>query len=198
MRPLADLIRESQKNERLHAIQGNEWYGWWTGQLVDSTQVFAGFIGRSMHYAEAQRQQMTHSELAKCRVGKPILHLALFDASGQFKEIQTRPDPLTLDPKISTLNWVGPEFDVAEMEEYLTIELGVVQRAPIYVYPFAIPEIELKLESLLSTQAEFLDNPSDYDEEEQESIREWIVEGHCELYFGNDYFLNSDGEVTSS
>ena len=64
--------------------------------------------------------------------------------------------------------------------------------------PVSIPEIGVELHPLLDTQAGFLDDPDDYDQDEQESIRAWIDEGCSELLYGNDYFLGGDGEVTSS
>lgn len=196
MQPLADLIREALKGERLYAVQGNDWYGWWAGRLPDGRQVLAAFGGRSVYYS--RWHQMTHPELADPNAGAPTLYLALFDRAGRLREVRTRPDPLKIDPKAKALNGVGPEFDAAELEAYLAGEFGGFERATIRVYPFTIPEIGLQLHPLLSSHEGFLDDPTDYDEEEQESIREWITEGCSELLYGNDYFLGGDGEVTSS
>jgi hypothetical protein len=196
VQPLADLIREVLKGDRPYAVQGNDWYGWWAGRLPDGRQVFAGFGGRTVYYS--RWHQMTHPELADPNAGNPTLYLALFSTDGRLLEVQTRTDPLNIDPKARARNGVGPEFDVAELEAYLAGEFGGFERAAIRVRPFTIPEIGVQLHPLLDTQADFLDDPSDYDEEEQESIRAWIEEGCSELLYGNDYFLGGDGDVTSS
>ena len=196
MQPLADLICEMLKGERLYAVQGNDWYGWWVGRLLDGRQVFAAFGGRSVYYS--RWHQMTHPELADPNAGKPMIYLAMFGGDGRLLEVQTRPDPLRIDPKTKAQNGVGPEFDAAELEAYLAGEFGGFERAAIKVRPFIIPEIGVQLNPLLSTQAAFLDDPAEYDEEEQESIRAWIEEGCSELLYGNDYFLGGDGEVASS
>jgi hypothetical protein len=142
---------------------------------------------------------MTHPELANPNARSPTLHVAVFDPAGQLREVLTRPDPLKINPTATAARaGVGPEFDAAELEAYLAREFGGFERATIRVRPFAIPEIGVELNPLLSTQAGFLDDPTDYDEEEQESIREWIEEGCGALLYGNDYFLGGDGEVTSS
>jgi hypothetical protein len=36
------------KGERLYAVQGNDWYGWWVGRLPDGRQVFTAFGGRGV------------------------------------------------------------------------------------------------------------------------------------------------------
>jgi hypothetical protein len=142
---------------------------------------------------------MTHPELASPNAQSPTLYLAVFDPAGQLREVLTRPDPLRIKPKATAARGgVGPEFDASELEAYLAREFGGFERATIRVRPFAIPELGVELNPLLSTQAGFLDDPTDYDEEEQESIREWIEEGCSALLYGNDYFLGGDGEVTSS
>jgi hypothetical protein len=196
VQPLADLIREVLKGDRLYAVQGNDWYGWWAGRLSDGRQVFAAFGGRSVYYSRWHK--MTHPELADPTASKPTLYLALFSTGGGLLDVQTRPDPLRIDPKARARNGVGPEFDVAELEGFLAGEFGGFERAAIRVRPFTIAEIGVQLHPLLDTQAGFLDDPSDYDEEEQASIRAWIEDGCSELLYGNDYFLGGDGEVTSS
>jgi hypothetical protein len=196
VQPLAELIRDVLKGERLYAVQGNAWYGWWVGRLPDGRQLFAAFGGRGVYYS--RWHQMTHPELADPNAGQPTLYLAVFDPAGQLREVLTRPDPLKIDPNSKNRDGIGPEFDADELEVYLAGEFGSFERAAIRVRPFAIPEIGVRLNPLLSTDVGFLDDPTDYDEEEQESIREWIEEGCSELLYGNDYFLGGDGEVTSS
>jgi hypothetical protein len=193
---LAALIREVLKGERLYAVQGNDWYGWWTGRIPDGRQVFATFGGRAVYYS--RWHQMTHSELASPNAGQATLYLAVFDSEGWLQEVLTRPDPLKTDPKEKTSDGIGPVFDAAELEAYLAQEFGGFEGTTIRVRPFSIPEIGVQLNPLLSTQAGFLDDPADYDDDEQESIREWIEEGCSELLYGNDYFLGGNGEVTSS
>ena len=134
---------------------------------------------------------MTHPELANPNAGQSRLYIAVFDPAGQLREVITRPDPLKIDLKTKTRDGVGPEFDVGELEMYLASEFGEFKGTAIRVRPFSIPEIGMRLNPLLSTQAEFLDDPADYDKEEQESIRAWIEEGCSELLYGNDYFLGA-------
>jgi hypothetical protein len=187
MQTLADLIREVLKGERLHAVQGNDWYGWWVGRIPDGRQIFAAFGGRAVYYS--RWQQMTHPELANSNAGPPTLYLAVFDAAGSLQEVLSRPYPLTNDPKAKAQDGIGPEFDVAESEAYLAGEFGGFKRTTIRVRPFAIPEIGVQLNPLLSTQVGFLNDPTDYDAEEQESIREWIEEGAANCCTGTTTFL---------
>jgi len=49
VQPLADLIPEVLKGERLYTVQGNDWYGWWAGRLANGRQVLAlPFFGASI------------------------------------------------------------------------------------------------------------------------------------------------------
>src|SRR5436309_2523542 len=124
--PLADLIRDVLKNDRLYAVQGNEWYGWWVGQIPGDRQVFAAFGGRSVYYS--RWQQMTHPELADPNAGHPTIYLAVFDKAGRLQELLIRPDPLKIDPKANAPNHVGPEFDIPELETYLYREFNGFER----------------------------------------------------------------------
>jgi len=166
-------MREVLKRERLYAVQGNEWYGWWVGRLPDGRQVLAA-------------------------PGRTTLYLAVFDADGGLQHVLSRPDPLQIDARIAGRDGVGPQFDVAELEAYLSREFGGFERATIRVRPFVIPEIGVELNPLHPRLADFLDDPDDFADEEQEDIREWIEAGCSELLYGNNYFLGGDGKVDSS
>ena len=193
VQPLDELMREVLKRERLYAVQGNEWYGWWVGRLPDGRQVFVAWGGRAVYYP--RWHQLMHPELPDPNAGSPTLYLAVFDAAGDLQEVLQRPDPLRIDTKATGRDG---KFDVAELEVYLSREFGGFERATIQVRPFVIPEIGVELNPLHSMQVDFLDDPDDYTEDDQETIREWIEAGCSELLYGNDYLLGGSGEVDSS
>jgi hypothetical protein len=193
---LADLMREVLKGERLYTMQGDEWCGWWVGHIPGDRQLFAALGGRSVYYPRWQR--LMHPDLADPNAGSPTVYLALFDKAGRLQEVRTRPDPLQINPKAEADNGAGPEFDVAELEGWLRAEFDGFERAPIRVRPFSIPEIGLRLNPLISAALDILDNPEACAEDEEVAIRAWIEEGCGELSYGNDYFLDGEGEVSSS
>jgi len=96
VQPLADLIPEVLKGERLYTVQGNDWYGWWAGRLPNGRQVFAAFGGRSVYYF--RWHQMTHPELADPDAGSATLYLDIFDGEGRLLDVQARHDPLRIAP----------------------------------------------------------------------------------------------------
>jgi hypothetical protein len=198
MIPLADLIREALKGERLYTVRGNSWYGWWTGRLPEERQVFVAF-GIRGGVNKPRWGATDNSRITDANAPGPALYLAVFDLAGQLQEVLTRPDPIQINPRANApYGGVYLEFLPFELEAFLAAEFGGFERAAIRVLPFAIPEIHVELRPLLSTHAAFLDDPDDYDEEEQQSIRAWIEEGSSELLYGDDYFLNGEGEVTSN
>jgi hypothetical protein len=76
--------------------------------------------------------------------------------------------------------------------------------APIRVYRFALPAHGVAIEDRPDFYEAFLKAPEleEPDEEERkamfEQIREWDEQGNFVLYWGNDLWLDADGEVTSS
>jgi hypothetical protein len=89
VQPLADLIRDVQKGERIYAVQGNEWCGWWTGRLREGRQLLAAFGGRAVYYS--RWHQMTHPEMADPSAGQPTLYIAVFDVAGLLQEVLNLP-----------------------------------------------------------------------------------------------------------
>lgn len=195
--PLADLIREILERERCYAVKGNEWYGWWTGRLPHDRQLFVAFGGRGVY--SSRRDRMTNPEFADPNSGRPTIFLALFDPSGVLLEILSRPDPLKIDPRTRTRHGVGAIFDVDELEAYLRSSFGGFERQTIRAKPFRIPEIGLVLDPLIALDADYLENPESYaDEDERERVRRWAEAAYSLLNYGNDYWLDDDGHVESS
>jgi hypothetical protein len=197
VRPLADLIREALKGERLYAVRGDSWEGWWTGRLPEGRQVFVAF-GIRGRVNKPRWDATDNPKITEPNAPGSTLYLAVFDLAGQLQEVLTRPDPIQINPRANAPYGVYLEFLPFELEAFLAAEFGGFERAAIRVRPFAIPEIHVELRPVLSTYAGYLDDPDDYDEEEQQSIRAWIEEGCSELLYGDDYFLDGDGKITSS
>jgi hypothetical protein len=72
----------------------------------------------------------------------------------------------------------------------------------IRVKKFSIPDRFIKIEDIPEHYQEFLNNPNDYEPERQQEladdIRTWIQDGDFVLWWGEDYYLDSSGEVVSS
>jgi hypothetical protein len=73
--------------------------------------------------------------------------------------------------------------------------------ATIRVKRFFLEELGIGIEHYPSHFGEILDDPGTSDEEKddvRDSMRHWDADGQFVLHWGNDYWLDDSGEVTSS
>ena len=116
-----------------------------------------------------------------------------FDPAGRFSRFSTR--QVTVRP--------------AESEEAaVRRELADFQRAcgyrpdAIHVEQFSVPDRFIRIEDIPEHYQDFLSNQDDYDADRQEElaadIKKWVQDGDYVLWWGEDYYLDSKGEVVSS
>jgi hypothetical protein len=124
---------------------------------------------------------------------------AIFDGDGNLHEVihQELPCP----PVLSDSG--GRELDEADFSDYLHREFGF-SSSLISIKEFRVPEEVFAVYHLPELYREFLDNPdsSTFGDEERVAlrslIREWNESGQFVLEWGNDYWLDSRGEVVAS
>ena len=158
--------------ERLYTLRHDQGY-FDTGTTDDGRQVFA--------YWDSQEPMAV-----------------FFDGDGNLLGCEVR--QLSIDAPYGT-----PECEalISQAVQLWQDEIGF-QPKPIRVRRFALPEHELGIEDRPDHYETFLKAPEleEPDEEEREGmfeqIREWDEENSFVLYWGNDYWVNADGEVTSS
>jgi hypothetical protein len=136
------------------------------------------------------------------------LLVAQFNEAGDLIEVARA----ILPPQATT-----PDSQGQTVAQYLSKHFGYVPQV-IQVKRFRVPPEEEQAGNLLQRALigesglavapfpthlqEFLDDPSDYDEEDYtnccEMLSRWITEGNFVLYWGNEYQLNPDGVVIAS
>jgi hypothetical protein len=137
--------------------------------------------------------------IAKCVYGYIIL--AVFDAGGTLLRSMRKDLP-------STLLFPGHmrgyyEVEESEFHEYLRREFGYTPGL-IRVREFHLPEEMLAVYRLPEFYQDFLKDPNgrDFDDELRQylpdQIKRWREEGRFVLQWGNDFWLDVNGEVTDS
>lgn len=168
----------------LYSIQSEESYGFWTGRTKDHTQVLMGLA---------------------C----PYLIAFVFDLEGNIigghrKRLDfLQPSGVIVDGEplrglVQTFNIYDERIPV-RVEEWQQ-QMGF-QDQLIRVKRFADPEMGISIGDYPEHFAEILSDPEASKEEKDsvlESLSEWEAAGQFVLLWGDDYWLNGDGEVTSS
>jgi hypothetical protein len=124
--------------------------------------------------------------------GQEILYV-LFDSKGEFRLANAEPLPA-----VASSMPVGP---VAQLTIPVQQRLGF-QPHTIHVRKFDLPDRSVGIEELPEHYQEFLAHPEEHDPDRQEElaedVRQWVTDGDFVLRWGEDYYLNSDGDVSSS
>jgi hypothetical protein len=137
--------------------------------------------------------------IARCVYGYIIM--LVFDQSGTLLNTfwQDLPSSLLLDGTMPGYY----EVEEAEFNDYLRRAFGFTLGL-IHVREFHIPKEMLAVYRLPKFYQEFLDDPNGptFDDELRQSlpdlIKRWREEGRFVLEWGNDFWLDSNGEVTDS
>ena len=126
-----------------------------------------------------------------------------FDADGELLGHEVRPlppeEPADSPARRITLDTPAVEAALAAWKA----EVGF-RPEPIRVQRFEVDELGVGIADRPSHMEEFLKAPevAEPNETEREhswqSLREWEAEGNFVLYWGNDLWVNAEGEVTSS
>jgi hypothetical protein len=170
---LRELAAHASRPDRLYPVRTNEDYGFYCGQLADGRQALATIDVRL------------------------LLVVALFDVAGNLVGEEER----DLAGRWPIPAHGYPEVDHAELQEYLRAEFGV-EPAVIRVRQFVTDRVVIF--PLPGHYQEFLDDPQSpsFERGQRERfpayIKEWIEGEHFVLLWGNDYWLDKNGEVTSS
>ena len=133
----------------------------------------------------------------------PHVAAAFFNISGQYLELHLR--PLRFHAK--SIRRGGPyliedpEFQDHLLDQYheWQDEIGFTENT-IRVDRFCLEVLPIGIEDLPRHFQEFLDDPDDFTEEEQrefpELIKEWTARGDFVLWWGTNYYLCHDGEIS--
>jgi hypothetical protein len=167
---------EAARPDRLFPIRSNKYYGYYAGRLAGKRQALAALDVRKN------------------------LVLAVFDQQGDLLEVKRRtPAPsLKRRPEKKYLAVNDREF-----HEYLHKEFRF-KAGRIKVNAFLIAAEGLAVHAFPYHYQEFLKNPYGkiFDNADRDYypklIREWIADKAFVLDWGNDYWLDNNGEVTSS
>lgn len=72
----------------------------------------------------------------------------------------------------------------------------------IHVERFSVPGRFIRIDDIPEHYQKFLSDPSQYEPERQEElagdIRKWVDDGDFVLWWGEDYYVDKEGEVVSS
>lgn len=130
----------------------------------------------------------------------------IFSPEGEFLRTEVRPLPQQPEAHPKTgrpLRSPGFEAAVDTALQEWTAELGL-ETQPVRVARFELPELGLGIEDRPGHFEEFLEAPELYEPDAEErahiesEIRDWDRAGNFVLYWGNDLWLDGQGNVTSS
>jgi hypothetical protein len=170
---LRELVALASRPERLYPVKTNEGYGFYCGRLANGRQALATLDVRL------------------------LLVVTLFDAAGNLVGEEER----DLAGRWPTPPHGYPEVDRAELQEYLRDEFGF-EPGVIHVRAFVTDRVAIF--PLPGHYQEFVDDPESpsFDTDQRERfpgyIEEWVEGEEFVLLWGNDYWLDKNGEVTSS
>jgi hypothetical protein len=128
------------------------------------------------------------------------LIVAVFDGGGNLVQVIHRELP---SPPVLRDSGEIREVDERDFRKYLRREFGYAPGL-IRIKEFRLPQEMLAVYHLPQHYREFLEDPNSpvFDDEQRQSfpglIREWHEEGQFVLEWGNDYWLDSTGEVVAS
>lgn len=123
----------------------------------------------------------------------PEVLCVLFDVNGKF--LTTTSDPIPAGSARTA--------DTAASRQVVSVQQRMgFQPGTIRVQRFAMPGRAVGIDDLPDHYQEFLASPGHHDpkrqEELAEDVRQWIEEGDFVLRWGEDFYLDSEGDVSSS
>jgi hypothetical protein len=169
---IARLARIACRPDRLFPIRSEKCYGHWAGHLPDGRQA-----------------------LVLCGRMKQV-RAFLFTAAGDYLGFEHRQPALTAPPE-------EPWLDLNEREllDYLAAEFGFAPGL-IRVKAFEEPSELVSVEPLTGYLTDFVADPESVPADGRagalEELRGWVEAGEFVLGTWNDYWVDADGEVTSS
>lgn len=123
----------------------------------------------------------------------PEVVTVFFNESGDYLETVAK----TIAPR------PGEDDDAAADRTLEEVQSAIgLAPATIFVKKFRLGDRWIGIEDLPEHYQEFLDNPEEFDEREKvdypEDIRQWISDGAFVLWWCEDFYLDKDGDITSS
>jgi hypothetical protein len=164
------LVARASRPDRLYPVKSNQDYGFYAGRLEDSRQALVTLDIR-LH-----------------------LDVFLFDTSGDLIGSEER-DLAGFWP---TPDHGYPDVDNTELHDYLRREFGF-EPTVIEVKRFSTKQ-GVEIWPLPNWLQQWVADPGTWEDQEfaVNSLRDWVENEAFVLLFGNDYFLNAQGEVFSS
>ncbi len=133
----------------------------------------------------------------------PYMVSVVFDDTGTFNEVRVR--PLAVDPAFTEQSG-AILLDDPEVQDHLSQKLSEWQRetafteTSIHVERFFVKEFAIGIEELPRHLRDFTRTPADFSDEERlhfpRIISEWKSDGCFVLWWGTDYYLSRQGEIT--
>jgi hypothetical protein len=166
-------------NQRLYNIQSHPEYGFYAGILANQHQVVMGEDILIEFDLEGNHLQTTYREL---------------------------PERAWMVGVLKALNEMPSDTAIVQKDNLVSLEewqaqMGFVLQT-ISVKGFFLSESWTGIDDLPSTYQDFLENPEEFDEEDQEyypeDIQAWRESGDFVFYWFNDYYMNEAGAVHSS
>jgi len=152
----------------MHTIRPRPWT-YFTGETLDGKQVLLGWV-------------------------TDFIGVLLFDKKGEL--VSTNEYPLGIDLQ----RGLGPAVEAIAAKKIRVVkrELGF-RRGPIRVQPFSVNGWKVRLKRFPDELEEFLFDPDRYSEDEarlyRTDIERWKVEGNSVLEWGNQYYLDGEGNT---
>lgn len=167
---IARLGRSAARPDRLYPVRTTAAYGHHTGRLPDGRQA-----------------------LVTCGYPKRVC-VYLFTPEGDYIGVERRTPRLEADVD-------DTDTHVGELYAHLSEAFGFVPDL-IRVKRFSEPSEVVSIEPLPDYLAEFVAHPEGVDADERagllENLRQWVEDGSFLLNTWNEYWLDDEGEVTSS
>jgi hypothetical protein len=170
------MLERDANGELLFPIRSEPGRNFYAGYLPEGCQVL---IGRSIY-------------------GDMIV--AVFDGGGNLRRVIREDYPAS---PVRGTSGTKREVDDEQFQEYLAGKLGF-EPALIRIKEFRMPQDRFAVYHLPQHYHEFLNNPHNliFDDEVREVlpglIRQWHEWGQFVLEWGNDYWLDSTGQVVAS
>lgn len=123
----------------------------------------------------------------------PEVVAVLFDKSGDYLGSVAEP----IVPRPDENDEAAADRTLAEVQSAISLT-----PASIVIKKFWLDDRQVGISDLPEHYQDFLNNPEEFDEQRKaelsEDVRRWFSEGDFVLWWGEDYYLDKDGDVSSS
>lgn len=188
---IQELYRQATDPGRLYPVRSHKWYGFYAGQLPQGRQALVTG-GNRRHELAVHLFDRDGNFLG---VERRELNFDCFGDSGEDDDEEQEEDEDSPD---------GGEGGMAQtLRAYLAAEFGF-RPGLIRIKRVDHPDAEFSIDPLPTHYEEFLEDPHNrlFTDEDRHaypySMREWLRQGEFIFNYNNDYYVDQNGEVTSS